>query len=165
MLSVHASEFFPPSFSSSSVPVLNKEGDDNGIIATVIKPKKTKEMRGPRKRNRKKKSGFVADSHEDDTISYLSLETSDTAFNNLDYTDNYYNTNNGTYNHDKAVPQTSRNDIDPLTKFDRKTYSVYNIAGDNYPICIYINVFTYSSLYIYIYIHIYICIYIYVCFL
>jgi hypothetical protein len=162
MLSANASEFFPPSFSSSSVQVLNEEGDDNGIIATIIKPKKTKEMRGPRKRNRKKKSGFLADSHEDDTISYLSLETSDAAFNDLDYTDNYYDTNNGTYNHDKTVSQTSRNNMDHLINFDRKTNYVCNNAGTNNPECIYKCIYMFIHVYINRYTYMYINIYIYI---
>lgn len=131
MLSANASTFYPSS-------VLSREEDHNGIVA-VIKQKKTKEMRGPRKRHRKKKTTFSADySHyegvEDDTISYLSLETgSDSAYNNLDYTDNHYiNNGNNNYSQKNTAPHPSmrNNTVLPFIKQNGEIHSTDNSNGD-----------------------------------
>lgn len=130
MLSATAFAFYPSS-------VLSKEEDHNGIVA-IIKQKKTKEMRGPRKRHRKKKTTSADYSHhegvEDDTISYLSLETgSDSAYNNLDYTDNHYNNNgNNDCSHKKAAthPSTRNITVLPFIKRNSEIHSIDNSNGD-----------------------------------
>lgn len=133
ILSAEASAFVPSS-SSSSFRTLKKEEDRHNESNAFVKQKKTKEMRGPRKRHRKKAQGDLSsvgtsaysqyDGVEDDIISYLSLEASDSIeYNNLDYVDSHSyvnNTDNGNYSYN------TRYKTNPIIKLDKKTQSIYN---------------------------------------
>jgi hypothetical protein len=126
MLSAAASEFVPTSFLTTAALNEAEEGRLQKAPA-VVKPKKTKEMRGPRKRQRKKGdncsvSTSISQSQygdeEDDAISHLSLEGS--------YLEESYDNDgfdNLSYNH-VSYPNTSNvNDqINPLARQRRGSF-------------------------------------------
>ena len=126
MLSAAASEFVPTSF-LSTVTLHEIEDDRFQKPPAAIKLKKTKEMRGPRKRQKKKGDNCSVNtsiSHsqygdeEDDAISHLSLEGS--------YLEESYDNDgfdNLSYNH-VSYPNTSNvNDqINPLARQRRGSF-------------------------------------------
>ena len=126
MLSAAASEFVPTSF-LSTVTLHEIEDDRFQKPPAAIKLKKTKEMRGPRKRQKKKGDNCSVNtsiSHsqygdeEDDAISHLSLEGS--------YLEESYDNDgfdNLSYNHVSYPNTSSVNDqINPLARQRRGSF-------------------------------------------
>ena len=146
-LSATASEFVPASYS------LPQEAKEDATAAVVIRQKKTKEMRGPRKRHKKPKGDNCSvsttitqsqhgDVEEDDALSYLSLEASYPI--GIDYYDNdfldnsFYGTSLSHYNNptSRANPllkkRRSMSDLNSHYQIPDHSYSHYDGSGQQY---------------------------------
>ena len=147
-LSASASEFVPSFLSVPNKEIVTNSSSDNVPPATKVK--KSKEMRGPRKRQKKPKgdncSVVTSISHsqygdeEDDAMSHLSLEGS--------YPGEYYEADrfdNLSYNH-VPYPNTSyvTDQINPLARhrlkcnptFQNNSFKGFNPGTDSYN-CLY----------------------------
>lgn len=146
MLSASASEFVPLSFlpAGSKDLALNSTGE---LAASTPKPKKSKEMRGPRRRHKKTKGDNCSittsisrsqyGDEEDDAISYLSLEGScpgeyyDTAndgFDNLSYNNvSYPNLN---YINDQVNPLARQRWMNSPTSYHSSPAKMTSLRRD-----------------------------------